>query len=241
MEQTTTPNQLLSSINVNKIIERAKEVLTDPKNVWTKIKSETTSIKEIYIGYIGVLLALGAVVNFVNDVVIGHTFFGVTVRNGFFSGLILAVLMLAVQLASIFIVANVLVKLAPKFEGSTTLDNAFKLVAYGMTASAIGNILMILPVPMISIVALVLGIYGLYTVFNGITPMTGVPEARRIPFIIVSFVISAIIMFILNMVLISPFMAKPSADISFGGQKIDMQKLEGAAKELEKLIPVAPK
>lgn len=235
MQQTTISQQTSSGIDIGKILDRAKAVLVDPKNIWSTIKSESTTPKELLTGYLGLLLVASAISQFVRSVFIGVSFMGISVKSGLVDGFMYSVLNLILTAVGMYVMANIMQRIAPKFDGSTTVDNAFKLVGYGATASILGQILLILPIPGIMLITLVLGIYSLYSTFQGITPMTGVPEARRVPFIIVSLVIEAVLTFVINFFVLSSFAPKPSGELNINGQSIDMKKFEDAAKAFQQM------
>lgn len=236
MEQMTASRDSGSSgLDLTKILDRAKAVLLDPKNIWSTIKSESATPKDLITGYLGVLLAAGAIAQFVRSVFLGISVMGVTVKSGLVDGLTYSVLSLILTIVGMYVMAAIMQKIAPKFEGSTTIDSTFRLLAYSTTASALGQILLILPVPGIMLATFALGLYGLYTLFQGITPMTGVPEARRVPFLLVSIVIGAVIMFVVNALVLSSFAPSSTSGLNINGQEIDMKKLEDAAKAFQNL------
>ena len=182
------------------VMTRAKEVLADPKGIWEKIKAEPDSVTDIYLKYAIVIFAIPAICFFLGMVIFGITvpFVG-PIKWPFFGGLIHTVVSLGLQLVGLLLGAVILEKLAPKFGGSTSLTNTFKLVVYSGTAGALGGIFGIIP-SLAFIGGLVGGIYSIYTFFKGLPLMSGVPAGKRAGYIVVSILAAIVIGVLLQFV-----------------------------------------
>jgi len=189
MEQTTN-----SQFDFNAIIEKARFVLTDPKGCWGKIKAEQTDIKGVYVPYVVVLSAIPVVCGFIGMMVFGILGF----RPSFIGQLVSSILQYGLGFVGIFIGAHIFKFLAPKFGGNDDLLSAIKLLAYAYTASWVGGALGIFP-PLL-ILGLLFALYSLYTLYQGITPMLGVPESSRIPFFAVSIIVGIVLTFLIAMI-----------------------------------------
>ena len=170
------PQNLGSKIDFAAIMARAKAVLTDPKGIWAQIKSEATTIKELYLGYVLVLAAIPPLSEFIGGALFGRSILGFSWRPPLMGSLTFAISTYIFSLIGLYIGAQVISRLAPMFGGNTTLIDSLKLLAYGSTASYVGGIVSLLPMTGIaSIVLLCFALYGLYTLYQGITPMTAFP------------------------------------------------------------------
>ncbi|RIL06655.1 MAG: hypothetical protein DCC75_10670 [Proteobacteria bacterium] len=239
---TTSPTPTQNStgkFDYQYVINRAREVLFDPVNCWTAIKSENTTIKDIYFRYAGPLALIPAVFGF-----IGSTFIGISVpllgkwTTGFFEGIIFYAVMFAGMLLGLRITALIVEKLAPKFEGSCTPLDSFKLVAFSYTASFIGGIFSILPgVTISAILGIVLSLYSLYAFYQGIPTMTNVHGDKRRGFAVISVVLAIVVNFLLMLVISTVVGFSSPSQSSVPQGNIDIKQLEKSIQNLERLIP----
>lgn len=175
--------------DITAILSRAREVIVNPKGCWDEIKAEQKSIKEIYICYVLVLAAIGPVCTLIAN------FSG--------AGIVMAVISYGLSVAGLLLWAWIINFLAPKFDGtSSSLLNAFKLSAYSATPQFLAGVFVL--VPIVGPILALLGLYSLYCYYQGITPMVGVPESKRLIFCILSIIAVAIAWVIIWMVLVTP-------------------------------------
>ena len=73
------------------IVDRVKAIITSPKSEWPVIAAETQDVGSIYKNYLIYLAAIGPIALFISMSIFGMSFGGVTIRTGFFSGLMQAV------------------------------------------------------------------------------------------------------------------------------------------------------
>ena len=169
------------------MVNRVKELFTNPKGCWDKIKAEPTEESALYFPYATTLIVIAAACMF-----IGQQVFGIpvplvgSVRPPFFHSLVSAIVMVIGQLAMICIFAQVMCLLAPKFGGQDDRLSATKLTVYSLTPGLVGGFLQIVPV--IGIIGALLGFYGLYLLYQGCSTMLGVKTESRIPFLLLSIV-----------------------------------------------------
>lgn len=215
------------------ILSRAQQILLNPKSCWTQIKSEELSVREIYIRYLLVLYAIAPVCMLIKSSIIGYSIpiIGKTYRTPFFGTLFHQILFYLVGLALIYVSAIIVEKLAPKFEGQTDTTNAFRLVAYSLTPACLVSFFVLFGA-LGSIIALLGGIYSLYVFFQGISPMTGVPEPRRPAF----FIVLALVVILVNLVIfaIVSMIARPAMPSFNFPESIDIEKLQ---KSIERMVP----
>ena len=151
-------------MDLNKLIARVKGILLTPKTEWPVIAGESTTVADLYKGYIMWLAAIPPIFAFL-----------VAVR--FFAGLALSQLIVtyALGLAMVFVVALIVDALAPSFGGTKDRVQALKTVAYAYTASWIAGIAAILPFISL-LIMLVAGIYGIYLLYLGLPHTMKCPQ-----------------------------------------------------------------
>ncbi|MCL2657950.1 MAG: YIP1 family protein [Betaproteobacteria bacterium] len=132
-------------MDINKIIERVKNVLTTPKTEWPVIAAEPATASGLYKNYIVILAAIPAIVGFIKSSLIGHSILGITVRSSIGSGLAGAVVGYALSLALIYVMALIIEALAPTFGGEKNRLQALKTAAYAWTASWLANVGLLIP------------------------------------------------------------------------------------------------
>jgi hypothetical protein len=229
-------------INWQWIINRAKLVLTEPKGCWGTIKSEPATVKSIYMGWILPMAGISALCLTLGMAMWGTSVMGITVTPGMGHSIKVGLSTFLMQCLSIFVTAQILSILAPKFGGQSSVDSALKLVAYSSTASLVAGMLNILPVPGVSLLGMVLGLYAIYAFYSGIGSMLSVPENKKLVYTVVSVLAIIVVMFVLNMVLvgvlgIDSLTGADMSKITIGDQTIDTQQLENLTKSLENFIP----
>ncbi|NLF24261.1 MAG: YIP1 family protein [Deltaproteobacteria bacterium] len=170
------------------ISERAMAVLTNPAAIWTTIREEQVSIKDVYMNYLIFMAAIPAVCEFV-----GGLFKGVP----FFSSLIGHAVLYLLGLAGIWLTAIILEKLAVQFEGSAEFDNTFKLVAYSLTPFYVAGFLALVQVPFFAVLRALLSLYGAFILFKGIGEMTSVPAEKQNLYYLFSLLTPVVILAIL--------------------------------------------
>jgi hypothetical protein len=178
---------------------RAINILTKPKEEWPVIAAEPGTIAEIYSGYVMILAAIPPVCS-----LIGTTVFGITLpilgtyRIGVAQGLTTAVLSYVMALLGVYVAAVVVQKLAPTFQSEPNLVQAFKLVAYGWTASWVAGVLYIFPA--LGLLALLAALYGIYIFYLGVAPLMKTPQEKVIPYMVVAAVVAIVVTLVLGVI-----------------------------------------
>jgi hypothetical protein len=148
------------------VIQRIQDVLMKPRETWPVIEQENGDIAGIYREYLVYLAAVPAIASFIGLSLVGLGSLGVSMRVPFFAGLAQAIVGFGLTLAVIFVVALIVDAFAPTFGGTKNRLNAFKVVAYGSTASLLGGIVGVLPG--LAILGLLASIYSIYLVYTGL-------------------------------------------------------------------------
>ena len=180
-------------MDINWLVNRVKNILATPQTEWPVAGAEPDTVKDLYLKYIVIVAGVSAVAWFIDNVILGTSAFGMTVRTPFGLGIVMAVLVYAMALATVFLVGVIADVLAPSFGGERDQAQGVKLIAYAATAGWIGALLGIVPWIgwFLTIIAM---IYGIYLVYLGAPHTTRVPADRAAGYtaiiVVIWFVIS---------------------------------------------------
>lgn len=174
------------------LIERVKGIVLRPKSEWPAIASESGEPGHLFPNYVCILAAIPVVSSFIGASIIGMGPF----RVGIVSGLLHAVVIYALTLASVFIVAYVIDGLAGVFGGQKNIGNAMRISAYAPTAAWLAGIFNMIPA--LSLLSL-LGLYSFYLLHTGIVALMQPRQAvgYTVTVVICVMVIQAIIFFVI--------------------------------------------
>ncbi len=163
---------------MDRVIQRAKNLILSPKTEWPIIATETTSSLEILKQYLVYLIAIPALAQFLRSLFTG--------RVGFFSGLIWAIIYYVLTILALYIMAYIVHLLAPSFNAIKDDQAAFKLVAYSATPMFIASIFNIIPVLDFLVI---LGFYGVYLFYIGLLEILNCPKDKALIYTILSIVL----------------------------------------------------
>lgn len=179
------------------IITRAKNILTAPDATWEVIKGETDQPMSVFLKYALPLIAIGPIATFLGGLIFGYGgMFGVSIRPGFGFLLSTMVTTLVLSLLSVWLLAFIANLVSKQFEGRDDFPAAFRLVAYSMTAAWLAGIFNLIPA--LGILT-ILGLYSLYLIYKGASPIMGVPEEKSVVYTIVVIVAAIIANFVIGM------------------------------------------
>jgi len=161
---------------------RVVNILTKPASEWPVIAAEPSDVSGLYRNYIAMLAAIPAVC----------TFLGLTVIGVPFSAALVAGIMSYVStLASVYIAALIIEKLAPNFDSSGDTAQALKLVAYASTPVWIAGVLHL--VPLLGILTILALLYAIYLFYLGVAPVMKTPHDKVLPYMVVSAVVVVVV------------------------------------------------
>jgi hypothetical protein len=181
------------------LVERVQNILLKPKDEWTKIKPESTTVAQLFVGYAVILAAIPAVAQFIGWGLIGRRIplLG-WIRMPIGSALVSAILTYVLSLASVFVLGIIINALAPSFGSKQNQVMSMKLAVYGMTASWIAGIFNI--IPPLSILS-ILGLYGLYVLYLGFAePLMDTPKDKVVTYFVISLVVALVLYFIVGLI-----------------------------------------
>ena len=172
------------------LIERAKNILLQPKTEWPKIAAEEATPQSLYLGYIMILAAIGPLAVIVRSVGFG---FGI--------GLPFAVGMYLLTLVSVSIVALIVDTLAPTFGSQRSFVGSLKLVAYAYTAVWVAGIFRLIPT-VGGIIGVLAGLYSIYTFYLGLGPVKKCPAEKAAGYTVIVLVCNILLFWVLGLVLL---------------------------------------
>jgi hypothetical protein len=179
------------------LVDRVKNIIMRPKLEWPVIDAEPSTINGIYASYVAILAAIGPIASAVGQLVFGWRFLGIVYRPSPAHVIVQAVIQYVLSLAMVYVMALIIEALAPTFGGTKDRLAAFKVAAYGATASWLAGIFGI--IPNLSFLAL-LGLYSLYLYYTGIPVLMKVPADKAIGYVLAVIVIAIILFFVVGMI-----------------------------------------
>jgi hypothetical protein len=172
------------------LIERAKNILLQPKSEWPKIAAEEATPQSLYLGYIMILAAIGPLAVIVRSV-----------GFGFGLGLPFAVGMYLLTLVSVSIVALIVDTLAPTFGSQRGFVGSLKLVAYAYTAVWVAGIFRLIPT-VGGVIGVLAGLYSIYTFYLGLGPVKKCPAEKAAGYTVIVLVCNILLFWVLGLVLL---------------------------------------
>jgi len=167
------------------LVARVKGIIMQPKSEWRVIDGESTTVSQLYTGYIIPLSAIPPIAS-----VIGLSIFGIslpllgTYRVPLGSALTSAITQYILGLVGIYVLALIIDALAPTFAGQKNQIQALKVAAYSSTASWLAGIFAL--IPGLRILGL-LGLYGLYLLYAGLPTLMKAPAEKAMGYTVVVF------------------------------------------------------
>jgi hypothetical protein len=169
------------------LVDRAKNILLQPKSEWAVVEPEQTDAKTLYTNYIVILALVPAVAGFLN-----MAYYGSFMRIGAGFALGAALVQYVLGLAMVFAVAFIADALAPNFGGQKNLNQALKLTAYSMTASWVAGAFMIIPF-LGWLLSLLGSLYSLYLFYLGVPVLMKVPDEKAVGYTVVVVIAAVVI------------------------------------------------
>lgn len=186
------------------LIVRVTAMLFQPNDTWATIAGEFTTAGSIYKRYVLPLAAIPAVALTVGSILWGQaTMFGrirVPITTAVQSGITTYVL----WLVAILLLALVINALASVFDGSPNQVQAVKVAAYAATAALLAGAFTVLPT---GGWLRLLGLYSLYLLYTGLSPVMKVSRDRAAGYAVVVG-IAAVIMYLTIDLVVQAFLPR---------------------------------
>ena len=180
------------------LIDRVKNIITNPKKEWDVISVEPADSGKITTGYVLPLAGLAAIAAFIGYGFIGFNVLGFRM-SGINWGIYQALTVLISAIASVFITALVVDALAPSFGSEKNFNRSVQLVAYSFTPAWVGGVLAIFPP--IAFIGALFGLYGLYLLYLGIPKIKNTPADKHVGYFVVTLVITIVVYIVIGWIL----------------------------------------
>lgn len=233
------------------VVERVKDILFKPAETWDRIDAEPATVKDLYVGYVCILAAIGPVAQLVGSQLFGYHFINISFRPSLAASISQAVVAYVLALAGVFVLALVIDGLAAAFGGTRSHIQALKVAVYASTAMWIVGIFSLLP-PVSGLA--IIGLYSLYLLYLGIPKLMKAPADKAAPYTLT--VVAADIVIFLFVALIGNAVASGGAGImglaldqaappaagtlSVGGAAAHPGKRDAAAGQMQAAASQAP-
>ncbi|HVZ85995.1 MAG TPA: Yip1 family protein [Polyangia bacterium] len=181
------------------LVERVKNICLKPSAEWPVVEAETPSTRDLMIGYVAPLAAIGPIAGFIGGSVIGRTLpFVGTYRVSFGAGLAAAIVTYAMAFVSIFILSLIINALAPSFGGQKNSTQALKVAVYAFTPAWVAGALQILTP--LAILGILLAFYGLYLLYLGLPVLMKSPKEKALGYTVVVVLCAIVLGFLVSLV-----------------------------------------
>jgi hypothetical protein len=200
------------------LIDRVKNIITNPKKEWDVISVEPADSGKIITGYVLPLAGIAAIAAFIGYGFIGFNVLGFRV-SGINWGIYQALTILIGAIASVFITALVVDALAPSFGSEKNFNRSVQLVAYSFTPFWVGGILAIFPP--IAFLGALFGLYGVYLLYLGIPKLKNTPADKHVGYFVVTLVISIVVYIVIGWILGRILMSILGLSYGFGNLNLN--------------------
>jgi len=222
---------------MSRVIERVKRILLSPRTEWPVIAAEPKTARDIYLGYVAPLAAIGVVASFIGATTIGVSvpLLG-TMRTPVVPALLGAILHFLLTFVGVFVIALIVDALAPTFGGQKDALRSLKVTAYSFTAAWVAAVVTI--IPLLGILALLGSLYGLYLLYLGLPVLMRNPPEKSIGYTIVIVICAFVLMFIVSMVsgAVIGMMGSGPGMLGKAGHASDAQSADAAAAIVSKMM-----
>lgn len=162
---------------VSGVVERAKNLLVQPRAEWERIADERATLSSLLTGYVLPLAVFSALCVFIGLSVTGVSAHGVTARDGLIAGAAAAVLQVVLSLAWVWAFGLIINALAPIFSAERDSVRANQLAAYAPTALMAASVFIL--IPPLSFLAGLGALYSLMLLYMGLLRLMKAPSEKR--------------------------------------------------------------
>lgn len=181
-------------MDFNAIFKRAFAIIFKPKEEWAKIKSESLTIKDLYLNYAIILYAIPSVA-----LLIGMIISGAPIGMA----LVWAIFLYILTIGVLFLIGLLIDVIGAQFGGNKDIVGSHKLSVFSLTPYALIGIIFILPLGRfygsggIFYIVLLVSLYSFYIMYLGAQELKGITaQDKLIPFVIIMAVIWLILIYI---------------------------------------------
>jgi Yip1 domain/zinc-ribbon domain len=179
------------------IVTRAMNMILKPKTEWINVYNETPNNSKS-LTYAVLLLLIPAISNFLAYGFIGVKMMGYTFKS-IPSGVQQGLSSFIGGFLSLYVTAIVINALATSFDSEKNFGRSMQLVVYSMTPFWVAGIFFLIPgfQPFVFLV----GIYGLYLLYQGMPVLMRTPQHKTAGYLIVSIIVMIVVQVIIMLIL----------------------------------------
>ena len=222
-----------------RLVDRAKNIIVNPKAEWEAIAADPTPTGKIVTGYVLPLAAVAALAGFIGVSLIGQSLpFVGHFRMGIGWGIATAIYNVVMAVVFVYVVGFIIDALAPTFGAQKNMAQATKIAAYSYTPVWALGILTIIPA--LAILVIFGALYGLYLLYLGLPRLMKNPTDKSAGYTALVVVCAIVVGFIINIIgglITAPAMI--GASMATGGPSFTfdkdspMGKLDALGKKME--------
>lgn len=180
------------------LLGRIKGILLSPRSEWNVIETEPGDMGDLFKNYVAILAAIPAVCGFIGTALVGISLPGAgTVRVGIGPALVAALVGYALSFVMVYVLAQIINALAPRFGGRQDFASALKVAVYSNTPGWLVGVFML--VPALGFLG-ILALYGLYLVWTGLPILMKTPEDRSLGYTAAVVVIAIVIALVIGLI-----------------------------------------
>jgi Yip1 domain len=176
---------------MEQLFQRVKAIILTPQTEWPVIAREPAEPASLFTGYVAILALIPALAGFIGTALIGR-------YVSIMTGLISAIVGYLLTFVIVFVVALIVDALAPTFNAQKNFTNALKLTVYSYTPSWLAGIFAL--IPGLSFLQ-ILGLYGLYLLYVGLSPVMQAPKDKALLYAVAIVVVALIIQIVIGGIL----------------------------------------
>jgi hypothetical protein len=181
-------------MNFNAIFKRAIALITKPKDEWATIKSESLTIKDLYLNYAIILYAIPSAALLIGMIIAGAPFT---------MALVWAIFLYVLTIGVLFLIGLLIEVIGAQFGGTKDMISSQKLAVFSLTPYALIGIIFILPLGRfygsggIFYLVMLVSLYSFYIMYLGAQELKGITaQDKLIPLVIIMAVIWLILIYV---------------------------------------------
>jgi hypothetical protein len=175
------------------LLQRIKNILLTSRTEWPVIEREFTEPAFLFVRYVAILALIPALAGFIGQSLVGVKVSVGTFREPIASGAANAAISYLLSFLIVYVVAMMIDLLARFFGGQRNFMHAMKLSVYAHTPVWLAGIFLLMPGLRF---LTVLGLYSVYLLWTGATPLMDVPRPRA-PLYAIAIMVFAVVATIL--------------------------------------------
>jgi hypothetical protein len=153
------------------LLRRIKAILVSADAAWPAIAREEGDASALFVRYVAILASIPAMARFIGAALVGW-------YAPVLPSLAGALVIYLASFAIVYVLALIIDALGPRFGGQKNFAGALRLAVYSFTPVWLAGIFLL--VPGLSFLV-ILGVYGIYLLWTGLSVLMQVPAEKALP------------------------------------------------------------